>query len=445
MLQSDRRALFHTHRERALERLARDNACALLFSGSPRIRNHDAEHRFRPDSDFWHLSGFGEPESVLVLAPNHPEAKSVLFLREREREQEIWNGRRLGVAAAPAALGVDRAHPIGELWSKLPELLRGHERLVYRAGLDEARDRHVIALLGRVRPTIRNGALAPQQWVDPALSLHELRLHKTPGELECMRRAAAISAAAHTACMRAARAGVHERELDALLDYEFMRRGASGAAYTNIVAAGENACILHYVEKASALRDGELLLVDAGAEFECYASDVTRTYPIGGRFTGEQRALYELVLRVQKQCIELVAPGRGFWDVHQHALVELTRGLIELGLLAGPLEEALAKETYRRFYMHRTSHWLGLDVHDCGAYHADGKGRVLEPGMVITVEPGLYIAPDDETVERRWRGIGVRIEDDIVVTADGRENLTEAIPKEIAELESLVGSGALPR
>lgn len=444
MLHSDRRALFHEHRERALARLAADDACALVFSGSPRIRNHDAEHRFRPESDFWHLTGFGEPEAVLVLAPRGAQARSVLFLREREREMEIWNGRRLGVAAAPAALGIERAHPIGELWSRLPDYVRGHERLVYRTGLDEARDRQAIALLGRVRPTIRNGATAPQQWADPALSLHELRLFKTPGELECMRRAAAISAAAHLACLRAARPGVHERELDALLDYEFARRGASGAAYTNIVAAGENACILHYIEKAAELRAGDLLLVDAGAEYECYASDVTRTYPIGGRFSPEQRALYELVLRVQKECIALVGPGRPFWGVHEHALAELSRGLIELGLLKGTLEEVLAQASYKRFYMHRTSHWLGLDVHDCGAYHVAGAGRTLEPGMVLTVEPGLYIAPDDETVEPRWRGLGVRIEDDVLVTRDGHEVLTEAIPKEIAELEALVGAGALP-
>jgi Xaa-Pro aminopeptidase len=444
MLLHDRTTTYRMHREQALARLASDNACALVFSGSPRIRNNDAEHRFRPDSDFWYLSGFDEPESVLVLAPRNTSARSILFLREREREQEIWNGRRLGVEAAAAALGVDRAHPIGELWSKLPEYVRGHERLVYRAGLDEARDRHVIALLGRVRPTIRNGTIAPQQWVDPALSLHELRLHKSAGELECMRRAAAISAAAHQACMRATRPGVHESELDALLTYTILRRGGSGTAYTNIVASGANACILHYVEKASELCAGELLLVDAGAEFDCYASDVTRTYPVSGRFSAEQRALYELVLRAQLEAIALALPGRPFWGVHEHTLLVLTRGLLELGLLAGPLEQALEKQTYRRFYMHRTSHWLGLDVHDCGAYHVNGAGRTLEPGMVLTVEPGLYIAPDDETVEPRWRGIGVRIEDDILVTSNGNENLTAAIPKEVAELEALCGTGKLP-
>jgi Xaa-Pro aminopeptidase len=433
--------MHHAHRERLRERLRERRAAAVVFTTEPRLRNADSEHRFRPSSDFWYLTGFDEPGAVLVLRPEPDPAVadgacSILFVRPKDREAEVWSGRRLGVEAAPAALGVDVAYPIEELWQRLPALVAGHERVVYRTGEDEARDRRMLDVWERLRRGARSGKPAPRELEDPAHTLHEARLVKGADELERMRRAAAITREAHLAAMRAARPGVNEREIDALLEYTFRRRGATGAAYTNIVAGGANACVLHYVENRAPLRDGDLVLVDAGAEWSWYASDVTRTFPVNGHFGAEQRALYELVLATQERCIGAVRPGTTMQAVHELALRGLVEGLVRLGLVAGPLEQALAEGRWRRFYMHKTSHWLGLDVHDCGASTLDGAPRELVPGMVLTVEPGLYVAPDDETVEARWRGIGVRIEDDVHVTADGREVLTAGIPKSVADVEA---------
>ena len=432
-------SMHRDHRERFLALLARENAAAIVPTGALKIRNHDSEYRFRPRSDFWYLSGFREPDAVLVLVPNHAEATSVLFLNERDREKETWTGRRLGVEAAPSALGVARAYPLAELDERLEELLPGHERIVYGFGEDQQLDRRMLELVGALQQKSRALRPTPRQWVEPALGLHELRLRKDAAELECLRQAARVSAEAHRALMRAARPGVNEGELDALLDYTFRRRGGSGSAYGNIVAGGANACILHYRENDRALVAGELCLVDAGCEWEFYASDVTRTLPIGGRFSPEQRALYELVLRAEYAALARVRPGATQDDVHDTAVGVLVDGLLALGLLSGSRADALAQHTYRRFYMHRTGHWLGLDVHDVGLYVQAGKPRPFEPGMVTTVEPGLYVAEDDESVEPRWRGIGIRIEDDVLVTADGHEVLSADVPKEVDELEALLG------
>jgi Xaa-Pro aminopeptidase len=409
---------YRAHRQRALARLAELGAAALVPTARAKARNHDSEYRFRPDSDFWWLTGFAEPQSALLLLPAHGDrgARSVLFLRDSDRAQEIWSGRRLGVAAAPEALGVDEAHPIGELWKRAPELLKGHSRLVYRAGGDEERDRELFATLARLRSLSRSPLPVPQEVIDPSGVLHELRLFKDEPELARMRRAAEITAAAHVAAMREVRPGARENEIEARIEYEFRRRGATGAAYGTIVAGGANACVLHYVDNSDELRDGDLLLVDAGAEHEYYASDVTRTYPVNGRFD----------------------------DVHAAALRTLVAGLCELGLLDGPPELALESESYKRFYMHRTSHWLGLDVHDCGSYVEQGRSRALAPGQVLTVEPGLYIAPDEASVEPRWRGIGIRVEDDVLITAKGNEVLTAAIPKSIGDLERTCGADPAP-
>ncbi len=426
------------NRARFLAALSERGAAAILPTAGAKVRNHDSEYRFRPDSDFWYLTGFAEPDSVLVLLPGNasaPAHRAVLFLREKKRDEEIWNGLRLGLEAAPATLGIDAAFPIAELWTRLPELLKGYERIVYRSGLDETRDRAVHACLAKLRAQVRANFALPSEVIDPAPLLHEQRLFKTPAELALMRKAAAISAEAHIAAMRETRAGQRENEIDALLTYTFLRRGASGAAYGNIVAGGANACILHYVENNRELRDGDLLLIDAGAEFDCYASDVTRTFPVNGRFSAEQRALYEVVLESQLAAIAQVAPGNSFLSVHEVALRVLCEGFARLGLLPGSADEIVKNESYKRFYMHRTSHWLGLDVHDCGAYVIGGKSRALEAGQVLTVEPGAYIAPDDESVEARWRGIGIRIEDDLLVTSTGHEVLTREIPKTIEAIE----------
>ncbi len=427
------------HRRRFLEVLARERAAAVVATSPHRIRNHDAEYRFRPDSDFVWLTGFAEPESVLVLLPALDEkarARSVLFLRPKDRERETWTGRRLGVEAAPDALDVDEARDIARLWTDLPALLKGYERIVHKTGIDEGRDREMLAVMSKLRATAKVAAPPPQALLDPAPFLHELRLFKDAGELEVMRRAAGITREAHVAAMAAARPGVNEREIDALLDNTFRRLGGTGAAYTNIVAGGANACILHYVENDRALQDGDLLLVDAGSEVEWYASDVTRTFPVSGKFSEEQRAIYQVVLDAQLAAIAAVKPDAPFDAPHRVALAVLCTGLVKLGLVPGTAQEALENEAYKRFYMHRTSHWLGLDVHDCGAYLTNGKARTLEPGMVLTIEPGLYLSPDDETIDARWRGIGVRIEDDVLVTRDGHEVLTQAIPKSVADVEA---------
>lgn len=437
--------MFREHRRRLLELLQPQKAACIVPSGRLKTRNADCEYRFRPASDFYYLTGFREPDSILVLLPEAAEQRTVLFLRERDGQAETWTGRRLGVDRACKELGVDAAIAIGEFWDRLPELLFGHQRIVHRMGDDPDRDRLLTEVVSELQQSQRkSGMLTPTEWLDPEASLHELRLIKDEAEIAEMRRAAWISAEAHIAAMQAVEPGRNEAEIDALLDYTFRRNGGTGSAYNNIVAGGENACILHYIENNRALVDGELVLIDAGCEWNFYASDVTRTFPVSGRFSPEQKAIYELVLRAQKESIELVRPGNTLVQVHDHAVKVLVLGLIELGLLAGPLEKELQSEDYRRFYMHKTGHWLGLDVHDCGSYYHARADRKFEPGMATTVEPGLYIAADEPTVEARWRGIGVRIEDDILVTAGGIENLSAAIPKETDEVEA-VCQGKLPR
>jgi Xaa-Pro aminopeptidase len=374
------------------------------------------------------------PGSSSASATTRPE--TILFLRDKDREREIWTGRRLGVASAAGALGVDEARPIEKLWSDLPALLQNYERIVYRTGIDEARDRRMLETVTKLRWAARGMVVPPVEMLDVAPLVHELRLKKSAAEIDVMRRAARVSRDAHVLAMKKARPGVSENEIDALIDYTFRRAGSTGAAYTNIVAGGANACILHYVENSRPLRDGDLVLIDAGAEWDYYASDVTRTFPVNGRFNAEQRAIYDVVLSAQLAAIDHVRPGVSFVSVHERALEALCTGLVHLKLLSGSVKEVLEKETYKRFYMHRTSHWLGLDVHDCGAYVQSGSSRILEPGMVLTVEPGLYVAEDDDTVEARWRGIGVRIEDDVLVTASGREVLTAEIPKSVSEIEA---------
>ena len=430
--------MYTDHRRRLLDRLRGDQACALVFASPTRVRNHDCDFRYRPDSDFWYLTGFREQDACLVLLPGEDASKdkSILFLRERDPLMETWNGRRIGIERAPELLGVDEARDINELWTELPKMLSDWERIVYRTGQDTDTDRKLIDLVSSLRSKARGGVEPPVELVDTAPLLHELRLYKSPAELAEMRRAAEITTEAHIECMRQTQPGMNECEVDALIEYTFRRRGSTGAAYTNIVAGGANACILHYVENDQTLADGDLLLIDAGSESNYYASDVTRTFPVNGTFSAEQRAVYEVVLAAQKAAIEGLAPGVPFDWMHRRSLEGIVDGLIELGLLEGTRESVIEDKSYNRFYMHKAGHWLGLDVHDCGAYFIDGASRVLEPGMVLTVEPGIYIAEDDETVEERWRGIGVRIEDDILVTESGWENLTADIPKEVDEVEA---------
>ncbi len=417
-----------------------DGGVALIPTASQKSRNGDADYRFRPDSDFHYLTGFSEPNALLVLAKGRKGGEQLLFLQPRQREQEIWTGRRLGVERACAALAVDQAHSIEELDSQLPGLLKGCEPLYYRTGLRPDLDARVLAVVASLRTKVREGNPAPAAIVDPSALVHEMRLRKEAGELETMRRAAAITAEAHVAAMRASRPGVFEYEIEAIVEHLFRRRGADGPAYGTIVASGANATVLHYTQNDRRMEAGDLLLLDAGSELNCYASDVTRTWPVSGRFAPAQRRVYELVLEAQRRAIALVAPGQPFDAAHHEAVRTLVAGLIELKLLAGGVDENVEKKTFRRFYMHRTGHWLGLDVHDAGAYFTRGTDhRSLEPGMVVTVEPGLYFAEDDDAIPAEYRGIGVRIEDDVLVTSGGLEVLTAACPKAVAEIEAIVG------
>lgn len=431
--------MYSQHRRQLLDSLRSERACAIFFSAPTRVRNHDCDYRYRPDSDFWYLTGFAEQDSCLVLLPGvtPEEDKSILFLRERDPLMETWNGRRLGLERAPEALEVDEAKDINSIWSELPKILSDWERIVYRTGQDNDTDRKLLECVSALRQRARGGVEPPVELLDTAPFVHELRLFKSEEEIKEMRRAAEITTEAHNEAMRQTQPGWNECEVDALIDFTFRRRGGTGAAYNNIVAGGDNACILHYVENDQPLKDGDLLLIDAGCESNFYASDVTRTFPVNGSFSPEQRAVYEAVLASQVSTIEGLAPGVSFDWMHQKALEGIVDGLLELGLLKGTRESVIADKSYSRFYMHKAGHWLGLDVHDCGAYFIDGESRLLEEGMVLTVEPGIYIAEDDETVEERWRGIGVRIEDDILITKDGNENLTDEIPKGVEEVEAM--------
>ena len=409
---------------------------AVLPTAPERVRNRDAHYPYRFDSYFFHLTGFREPEAVLVLVGGKTP-RSILFCRDKDPEREIWDGYRYGPEGARAAFAFDEAHAIGTLDARMPELLADQAVLHCHLGDDPAWDARVVGWLNQVRARARTGVAAPRDVRDVHALLDEMRVIKRPEEIETMRRAAAISVQAHQRAMRASRPGRREYEIEAEMLHEFRRQGADAPAYTPIVAAGERACVLHYVSNDGVLRDGDLLLVDAGCELEGYASDITRTFPVSGVFTGPQRAIYELVLAAQAAAIEAVRPGNTWNLPHDAAVKVLTQGMIDLGLLQGTLASALETEAYKKFYMHRTGHWLGLDVHDAGDYKRDGAWRVLEPGMVLTVEPGCYVRPGDGVPER-FANIGVRIEDDVAVTAAGCEILSTGAPKGVADIEVLM-------
>jgi Xaa-Pro aminopeptidase len=420
---------------------------ALLPGGHLVRRVNDTDHVFRQRSDFLYLTGFAQADAVALLSQQSGAAPSrlgagphrtsfVLFVQPRDRDAETWNGRRPGVDGAVSDFGATAAHPIGELRDKLASLIDGAPRLFHRFGDDAALDDALLAALADLRRRERFGARAPAEIVDPYLALHEMRMRKDAEELALMRRAAQISAEAHHAAARRARVGAYEYELEAELAYVFRRQGGSGPAYSSIVATGENATILHYTENDAELRAGELVLIDAGVEYGAYASDVTRTYPVGGRFEGAARDVYTAVLRAQHAALAVAHPGTSLRAMHQAAVRSLTESLIELGALEGAVDELIEKETYKRYYMHGTGHFLGLDVHDVGAALADGKPRPLDPGVVFTVEPGLYFRPDEPGCPEPLRGIGVRIEDDVLLTDTGCEVLTAAIPKEVADVEA---------
>ncbi|MCA1664469.1 MAG: aminopeptidase P N-terminal domain-containing protein [Myxococcales bacterium] len=426
--------VYAARRQQLMEKMG-PRAVAIIGGKKLSVRNSDVEHRFRQSSDLWYLTGFTEPEALAVIAPGRAE-KLTLFVRPRDPERETWTGRRAGVEGAKAKFGADQSFPIDSLASELPKLLDGADEILYVPGEEAELDELVLSTMAQLRHAERRGMRAPRRIADLRSTLHELRLIKDADALSKMRRAADVTHKAHVAAMRAARDGVKEYEIEALIDYTFRKHGGH-PGYGTIVGGGVNATILHYVDNTEPLKKGELLLIDAGCEVDGFTADVTRTYPIGAKFSPPQRRCYELVLAVEKACVAAVEPGNDIDAIHDDAVELLTRGMIELGLLRGDLSELIDTAAYKRFYMHRTSHWLGMDVHDVGIYAPEGKPRPLQPGMVLTIEPGLYIAEDANDVAAEYRGIGIRVEDDILVTADGHENLTIAIPKEIADVEAL--------
>jgi len=412
---------------------------AVIPTAPERLRNRDSDYLYRFDSSFFYLSAFPEPEAVLVLIGGE-EPKSILFCRDKNPERELWEGFRHGPEAARELFGMDESFSIAQLDEQMPKLLANQSALWYAPGADPAWDARAMQWINAVRAQSRSGVAAPTEIRDVRVLLDEMRLYKDADEQATMRRAASISAVAHRRAMAATRGARHEYEIEAELLYAFRRGGAQFPAYWPIVACGANACVLHYTKNDSPLRPDELVLVDAGCELDGYASDITRTWPAGGRFSGPQKAVYELVLEAQAAAIASVQPGRHWNEPHEAAVNTLARGFIDLGLCEGPLEKVLETEDYKRFYMHRTGHWLGLDVHDVGEYKKEGDWRALEPGMMLTVEPGCYIRPGEKVPEDFWN-IGVRIEDDVLVTAAGHEVITHETPKSVVEIETLVREG----
>ena len=401
-------------------------------------RSRDTEYPFRQNSDLFYLTGFEEPDAVLVLVPGRRQGQVVLFCRERDPDMELWNGYRLGPEGAVAYLGVDDAFPIDDLDEILPGLIEGTQRIYYSMGHDDVFDQRVMGWVNQIRKLVRTGAAPPADFTDLAFLLHEQRLIKSVAEVRVMRKAGEISAVAHVRAMQECQPGRYEYHQEAAIQHTFAEHGARFPAYNSIVGSGANACVLHYTENASKMRAGDLVLIDAGCEYQGYAADITRTFPVSGQFSNEQRAIYDVVLEAQRAAIAKVRPGNTWNQPHDATVRVITRGLIKLGLLRGKERELIKAEAYRDFYMHRAGHWLGLDVHDVGEYRVGGRWRQLEPGMVLTIEPGIYVAADNTKVPKRWRGIGVRIEDDVVVTEQGCEVLTGDVPKRADEIEALM-------
>ena len=424
-------------RRRHLMDLMGPDSIAVLPNALEMVRNRDVHFPYRSDSHFHYLTGFDEPESVMVLIPGREHGEFVLFCRERNLEKEIWDGYRAGLDGAISSFAADDAYPIADLDEILPGLMEDKEKVYYTMGSQQAFDQRMVNWLNHLRQASRSGKHSPTEIIELEHILGELRLYKSSQEVKAMKHAAKASVAAHIRAMQATRPGKWEYEIEAELLHEFMRHGCRSPAYPSIVGGGENGCILHYIENNQKLKNNDLLLIDAGAEYDCYAADITRTFPVNGKFTPAQRELYQIVLDAQHAAIDAVRPGNHWNQPHEAAVKVLTEGLLRLGILKGELNELLEKQAYREFYMHRTCHWLGLDVHDVGDYKVGGTWRLLEPGMVLTIEPGLYIR-DLAHVPAKYHFTGIRIEDDVLVTKDGHDVLSAGAPKEIADIEALM-------
>ena len=428
----------HARRRSALMGDMQENTIAIIPSAREVIRNNDVHYPFRQDSNFYYLTGFDEPDAVAVLIPGREHGEYVLFCRDRDPARELWDGNRAGPDGACHNFLADDAFPISDIDEILPGLLEGRESVYYAMGRHPDFDSQVMSWINSIRANTRSGAQPPGEFIDLDHLLHDLRLYKSTAELKIMAEAGDISARAHRRAMQFCRPGVNEYQLEAEILHEFAMAGARHSAYSSIVGSGANACVLHYIENNKVLKDGELVLIDAGCEFNYYAADITRTFPVNGRFNAEQKALYEIVLKAQLAAIDKTVPGRHWNEAHDETVRVITEGLVELGLLKGEPQKLIADEAYKPFYMHRAGHWLGMDVHDVGDYKVNGQWRVMEPGMVVTVEPGIYVSPQNKDVDARWRGIGIRIEDDVAVTKSGNRVLSEGVPKTIEEIEALM-------
>ncbi len=425
-------------RRRQLMRMLGKGAVAVLPSATAKTRNRDVQYLFRQESDFYYLTGFAEPEAVLVLAPGRPNGEFLLFCRDRDPEREAWDGARAGPEGAVTHYGADDAYPIADIDEILPGIIEQCERVYYNIGMDADFDQHLISWVAALRER-GGGTHTPDEFIALDHLLHDLRLFKSRAEITAMRRAARISVAAHKRAMARCRPGLFEYQIEAEFAHEFREHGAR-LAYLPIVGSGPNSCVLHYHSNNRQLEDGDLLLIDAGCEFDYYASDITRTFPVNGRFTPQQRAIYEIVLEAQDAALAAVRPGNHWNAPHEAARRAIVRGLRSEGLIKGNLNKLIKEQAYRPFFMHRTGHWLGMDVHDVGDYKIAEQWRLLEPGMTLTVEPGIYIPPGSRFAPKSWWGIGVRIEDDVLVTRDGHELLTPGLPRTADEIEACVGS-----
>ena len=411
---------------------------AIVASASSAVRNRDVHYPFRQDSDFYYLTGFNEADALAVFIPGRNQGEYVLFCREYDATKALWEGAHAGLEGATEHFGADDAFPIDDLDEILPGMLENKAKVFYPMGKNGELDHKLLEWINHIRKQSRTGVTAPGELASLEHLVHEMRLFKSAEELKLMRRAADVSAQAHVRAMQVCQPGMFEYQIEAELIHEFMQQGLRAVAYPSIVAGGKNACVLHYTENGDKLRKGDLLLIDAGAECDHYASDITRTFPVSGQFSEPQRLLYQLVLDAQHAALAEIAPGIAWNKAHEASVEVLTRGLVELGLLKGRVKKLIKDEKYKQFYMHRIGHWLGMDVHDVGDYKLKDEWRLLEPGMVLTVEPGLYVPADCQAVDKQWRGIGIRIEDDVLVTADGHEVLTAAVPKTVEAIEALM-------
>ncbi|PID45956.1 MAG: Xaa-Pro aminopeptidase [Proteobacteria bacterium] len=429
---------FAARRQQLMDMVGPDGI-VIVPSANVLIRNRDAEFPFRQDSDFQYLTNFNEPQAVLVLVPEREEGQFILFCREKDPTMERWTGRMAGLDGARAQYQADDAFPIEDIDDILPSLMDCRETVHYSMGVNAEFDTRVMSWVKALKAKIRDGVHPPHEFVSLDLLLHDMRLYKTKSEIKLMKHAAKTSVRAHERAMQLCKPGLNEGQLDAEISHEFRWNGMV-PAYTSIVGGGKNACVLHYIENNQPLQDGDLVLIDAGAEYQCYASDITRTFPVNGQFTEEQRLIYQLVLDSQYAAIEAAQPGNTWNDPHMAAVNVIAQGLLDLGLLEGDLETVIEEGGYREFFMHKTGHWLGMDVHDVGDYKIDEEWRVLEQGMVLTIEPGIYISPSPE-IDKKWWNIGVRIEDDVLITRKGNEVLTSALVKEVADIEAFMAKG----